>query len=287
MINNPSHEYANDDVYPVVLAVADNGGARDTCRHLVAVGNQPPTAEFTYAIDGLLVDFEDSSEDSDGVIVSWHWDFGDGGESSEQSPSHEYPGPDEYEVGLTVTDDGGLTDTTWQTVLLIPDVLVYSDSGIVADADIWLWGGDDWGGPPGEFDPEFPDPTAPEGSESFRTRSGEDWSGHTNYAGWGVFMVHPNDHTIDISAYARLRFWVKTAVDLKVELQENSRSGTKSSVRVSDYGWNVDSSSYWQRIEVPGEAFSGVDLDKVFCPFMVTVEKGDTTFFADHVRWTQ
>ncbi len=53
--------------------------------------------------------FIDRSTDADGQVVSWAWDFGDGGTSNVQSPSHHYSTAGAYNVTLTVTDDGGLT----------------------------------------------------------------------------------------------------------------------------------------------------------------------------------
>ena len=55
------------------------------------------------------VRFTDLSQDWDGEVVAWHWEFGDGTESDEREPSHRYPGPGIYHVVLTVTDDAGAT----------------------------------------------------------------------------------------------------------------------------------------------------------------------------------
>jgi PKD repeat protein len=59
--------------------------------------------------------FTDGSTDAGGRIVSWHWDFGDGGSSTDQSPAHIYASGT-YTAALTVTDDRGQTATTSQRV---------------------------------------------------------------------------------------------------------------------------------------------------------------------------
>jgi len=50
---------------------------------------------------------------------SWHWDFGDGGEATEQNPTHAYTEAGVFNVTLTVTDDEGTiaTDTTTATIV--------------------------------------------------------------------------------------------------------------------------------------------------------------------------
>lgn len=55
--------------------------------------------------------FIDQSTDSDGHVVAWSWNFGDGGTSNQQNPSHHYAAAGTYTVTLTVTDDAGLTAT--------------------------------------------------------------------------------------------------------------------------------------------------------------------------------
>jgi len=86
-------------------------------------GNAAPTADFSYTTSGLTVDFTDESTDSDGTIESWDWDFGDGNTSTAQNPSHTYASDGTYPVTLTVTDDGGASDTRTQ------DVTVSDSSG--------------------------------------------------------------------------------------------------------------------------------------------------------------
>lgn len=55
--------------------------------------------------------FIDASSDSDGRIVSYAWDFGDGATSTERDPRHTYAAPGTYTVRLVVTDDSGLTSS--------------------------------------------------------------------------------------------------------------------------------------------------------------------------------
>ncbi|MEZ4700753.1 MAG: FG-GAP-like repeat-containing protein [Rhodothermales bacterium] len=80
-------------------------------------GNNPPTASFTTTVNGLTVDFDASaSSDSDGSIVSYAWDFGDGNTDSGVTTSHTYAASGTYTVQLTVTDNLGATAAASQSV---------------------------------------------------------------------------------------------------------------------------------------------------------------------------
>jgi hypothetical protein len=76
-----------------------------------------PVARFDwFGHSGVNVTFIDRSFDSDGRIVAWRWDFGDGTSSTEASPDHAYPRPGDYTVTLTVTDDAGQAHAVTEVV---------------------------------------------------------------------------------------------------------------------------------------------------------------------------
>ncbi|PNY80759.1 M14 family zinc carboxypeptidase [Deinococcus koreensis] len=78
--------------------------------------NAAPTASFTRTVSGLSATFTDTSTDSDGTIASRSWNFGDGTTSTATNPSKTYAASGTYTVSLTVTDNGGLSTTTSQSV---------------------------------------------------------------------------------------------------------------------------------------------------------------------------
>ena len=79
--------------------------------------NQPPTASFTFSCTGLTCNFNGSaSNDPDGSIVSYAWNFGDGTTGSGVSPSKTYSSSGTRTVTLTVTDNGNATGSTSQSV---------------------------------------------------------------------------------------------------------------------------------------------------------------------------
>ena len=77
-----------------------------------STGGAAPTASFTFAKAGLTVQFTDTSS---GSPTAWAWDFGDGGSSFTQNPSHVYAVGGTYTVTLTAINAGG-SDSTSQSV---------------------------------------------------------------------------------------------------------------------------------------------------------------------------
>lgn len=80
------------------------------------IPNKPPTALFTFTpLSGLYplrVTFNaKNSSDSDGQIVSYRWDFGDGAKGSGSLTEHVYQGKNRFHITLVVTDDDGATGT--------------------------------------------------------------------------------------------------------------------------------------------------------------------------------
>ena len=103
------------------LTVKDHGGLQGTTDTSIYVmqnelPNNPPAVDFSYTTNKKRVTFTDLSTDSDGTIVSWFWDFGDGKTSTEQNPRHWYSGYGTYTVTLTVTDDDGARNSRSKTL---------------------------------------------------------------------------------------------------------------------------------------------------------------------------
>ncbi len=98
--------------------------------------NLPPRPAFTFspvnpvALTDVHFDAS-SSNDLDGAIVSYHWDFGDGGTGSGVQIDHEYEVSGQYSVVLTVTDNRGSA-----TASVPQSVTVGASTGPTADFTI-------------------------------------------------------------------------------------------------------------------------------------------------------
>lgn len=76
--------------------------------------NPLPTASFTVvapACESRDISFLDNSNPNAGILVSWAWDFGDGGTSTQQNPVHSYGAAGTYNVSLVVTSSKGCVST--------------------------------------------------------------------------------------------------------------------------------------------------------------------------------
>ena len=112
--------------HTITASVSDSSGENGSASISVTINpdspapvpsNEPPEAGFDFVIvKSKSASFTDTSTDSDGSVVSWFWDFGDGGTSTAQNPEHRYRSPGSYPVTLTVTDDGEETGSITKTV---------------------------------------------------------------------------------------------------------------------------------------------------------------------------
>jgi hypothetical protein len=121
----------------VTLTVTDgsaNSGSRQRTVTLTAPGsNVAPTADFDAVCAALRCDFTNQSDDSDGSIAGYSWNFGDGTSSTDANPTHVYASAGTRTVTLKVTDDVGASKTASKEVVAT-DPVVASLSCVDADA---------------------------------------------------------------------------------------------------------------------------------------------------------
>jgi PKD repeat protein len=109
---DPSHSYTGGGDYLVTLTV-DDGTSQTVVANTVTVtgpgGNNPPAVSFDWQCVDLDCSFDSTASDADGDLLTYAWDFGDGGSSSAEDPSHGFTSGGDYLVTLTVDDGTDLT----------------------------------------------------------------------------------------------------------------------------------------------------------------------------------
>lgn len=130
-VSSTTHNYIPGS-YTVTHTVTDNDGLVASKTLAITVPNDLPVANFSATGTGEDATFTDTSTDSDGTIVGWDWDFGDGSPHSNlQNPTHTYPGAATYSVTLVVTDNNGGTNSVTANVTTplgaAPDCALSSD----------------------------------------------------------------------------------------------------------------------------------------------------------------
>ena len=112
---NPSHSYVSTGTYTVTLTASNPCGTQSITKTVTIGGCQPVTATFTTSMNGNTVHFTNSSQNGSAYL----WNFGDGGGSTQHSPSHTYLSSGTYTVSLTVANACS-TQTTSSSVTIIP-----------------------------------------------------------------------------------------------------------------------------------------------------------------------
>ncbi|HEX7076787.1 MAG TPA: Ig-like domain-containing protein [Candidatus Eisenbacteria bacterium] len=113
--------------YSVTFHGSDGKGGSGSATTGITVNNvnRAPTADAGGTYNGVLnvaIAFDGSgSSDPDGDVLTFAWDFGDGSSGTGATVSHPYASIGLFNVSLTVTDPGSLSDTD-QTTANVVDV---------------------------------------------------------------------------------------------------------------------------------------------------------------------
>lgn len=154
LVDPTDHTYTDPGTYDINLVVS-NGNCSDTATQQITIYAPDPIPTFEGSGQGcspLTIDFVNTTPDG----VAFLWNFGDGGTSTLENPSHTYTLPGVYTVSLSVTGVGGSINTTvhidsvevypstlanftWQpTTVVIPDQAVYFFN-LSSNADSYFW----------------------------------------------------------------------------------------------------------------------------------------------------
>jgi len=130
-----THSYINFGNYTVTLTVTDSEGLADNETKTIKVFVRP-SASFTYwpqppAAFSPVIFNASSSQDSDGSLVTYAWDFGDDNVTFVSSPiiAHVYNASGSFMATLTVFDNDGLNgSSSMPLTVVVHDVAILSVS---------------------------------------------------------------------------------------------------------------------------------------------------------------
>ncbi len=113
-LQNPSHDFTFAGSFNVSLLTSGPGGAdSETKTDYIVLVDSPPTCDFAADVTtGTVPQTVYFTELATGVISSYDWDFGDGGTSTAQTPSHVYTTGGTFTVSLVVAGPGGSASET-------------------------------------------------------------------------------------------------------------------------------------------------------------------------------
>lgn len=149
-IQHPCHLFTSVGTYNVFLTVTSNNGCQSSINKPIAV-TVPPVASFS--VNTVCLNSPTQFTDLSTGAVQWHWNFGDGGTSALQDPSHMYLGFGTYVVTLISSAGGICTDTITDTITVNPVPIInfksdsvcvgkptgFTDASFIPTGSISIW----------------------------------------------------------------------------------------------------------------------------------------------------
>ena len=117
----PSHQYASDGQYFVVLSISDTvSGCTEAYTVLVDIdcgSNCNVNGDYAWSLDTINCEVDFVSTAYGGTApYTFHWNFSDGTTSNQPHPTHQYPNNSVYTPVLTITDANGCDTTIYYQV---------------------------------------------------------------------------------------------------------------------------------------------------------------------------
>jgi gliding motility-associated-like protein len=119
-LQNPSYTFSAAGSFEVKLKVTTNNSCVDSLTKSVQVN---PRAVVSFVSDSVcqgLTNYFQNTTQTSSTLMTYNWDFGDGGSSSLSSPNYTYLNAGTYTVSLTATAPGACVDVATETVVVFP-----------------------------------------------------------------------------------------------------------------------------------------------------------------------
>lgn len=247
---NPLHTYTMAGVYTVELTATNSFGSNDKTKFnfiTINVAGSAPVAAFTVSrisiSVGQSVQFTDQSTN---VPTSWNWNFGDGGTSTLQNPSHLYSMTGTFTVSLTASNNSGTDSETKNNYITVSEMTsgTFTDN---RDGQTYNWvkiGNQIWMAENLAYLPSVNPPTVGSATESYYYVPG--------YNGSNLAAAIASSN---YSVYGVLYNW--TAAMNGASSSSSNPSGVQG---VCPSGWHLPSDAEWTEmtnIRLGGEAVAG------------------------------
>jgi gliding motility-associated-like protein len=132
-LQNPVVSFGTPGTYTITLIARNNDGTHGVTKtNYITVYPSPQamfTADITTGCIPSTIHFTDRTVANAGTIVSWQWDFGDGGTSTQQNPTHQYTATGFYTVSLRVVSSTGCQNVfaVGRYIRIVPGVIAEFD----------------------------------------------------------------------------------------------------------------------------------------------------------------
>jgi len=122
-LQNPKHSFTSSGTKSITLTVNDDGGLTSSVTKTITITpNISPQASFSVSTEKQEAEkevvFTNKASDTDGLIISYNWSFGDNEVSTEANPVHVYKKSGDYVVTLKVTDEDGATNSITKSITI-------------------------------------------------------------------------------------------------------------------------------------------------------------------------
>lgn len=130
ILQNPSHTYTANGNYTVTLTITNTtlcpGTDTEVITDAVVINPINPVAGFTLSSPSIVNAVTSFIDNTTYGPISWSWDFGDGGTSTLQNPTHTYTTPGFYDVQLIVTNCAG--NDTIVTQIEVTEMIIFCET---------------------------------------------------------------------------------------------------------------------------------------------------------------
>ncbi len=159
-LQHPTHQFSAGGPFTVTLIITSTNGCTNTFSGPITI-NILPIANFTNteACEGSSTQFTDTSIPNATTIISYNWNFGDGGTSTQPSPAHTYVAYGTSYVTLTVVNSNGCIHSVTKPVVVNPKPIAefvfsaancvgspvtftnqsYVPTGFTSSINVWVW----------------------------------------------------------------------------------------------------------------------------------------------------